>query len=251
VTGRHRAGLNLRRRLAATISERTSVLAGPFVSPTSEQKKTRVLIADDHALMREGLKAILSTAPDIEVVAEATDGRAALRLIAEVHPDLVLMDISMPGMNGIEALHVMCERHAEVRVIMLSMHSDAEHVTRALNAGAHGYVLKDAAGTELLNAIRTVRAGQNYLSPAVQHVIRRARAGPHASGSALATLSMRERQVLQLVAEGKSSAEIAALVHLSPKTVETYRSRIMKKLGLRDLTALVRFALKHGITSPD
>lgn len=211
--------------------------------------KLRVLIADDHALMRDGLKAFLAMASDIEVVAEASDGRAALRLIVEAGPDLVLMDVGMPGLNGIEAVRILRRRGIDTRVIVLSMHSGAEYVSRAFGAGANGYVLKESAGTELLKAIRSVQAGDRYLSPALRHLTLHPGFSEAQSEDPLSKLSMRERQVLQLAAEGKSSVEIAGIVHLSPKSVETYRSRIMKKLALPDRTALVRFALKHGVTT--
>jgi DNA-binding NarL/FixJ family response regulator len=217
----------------------------------SEAMKLRVVIADDHRLMRDGLKALFATEPDISVVAEASDGRDALRLIAEAQPDVVLMDISMPGLNGIEALRMVRERHPATRVVVLSMHSDAEHVARALNAGANGYVLKDAAGSDLVTAIRAIRGGHSYVSAGLQHLTSQPRPKSGTPEGPLGTLSRRERQVLQLVAEGRSTADIAALVHLSPKTVETYRSRLMKKLDLHDRTALVKFALKHGVTSLD
>jgi DNA-binding NarL/FixJ family response regulator len=209
-----------------------------------------VLIADDHALMRDGLKALLASSHDLQVVGEASDGHRAVRAVFELQPDIVLMDIAMPEMNGIEAVRAICERSSEARVIVLSMHSDAEHVFRAFDAGACGYLLKEAAGTELHDAIRAVRGGRRYVSPAlkaldVASMATEGRRGP------LEALSTRERQVLQLAVEGRSSAEIATLVHLSPKTVETYRSRVMKKLGVPDLAALVKFALKHGLTPPD
>jgi DNA-binding NarL/FixJ family response regulator len=208
------------------------------------------LIADDHALMRDGLKALLAHDIDLEVVGEASDGRDALRGYLSIRPDVLLMDIAMPDLNGIEALRSIRERADNARVIMLSMHSDAEHVFRAYEAGASGYLLKEAAGTELKDAIRSVYEGRRYTSSALAHLD----AATQRRGAKLCpleSLSARERQVLQLAAEGKSSVEIAAIVHLSPKTVDTYRSRLMKKLGVGDMAALVKFALKHGITSLD
>jgi DNA-binding NarL/FixJ family response regulator len=207
----------------------------------------RVLLADDHTLLREGLRALLSAHPGIVVVAGVGDGREALRRTEELKPDVLVMDVSMPGLNGIEAAHLIRARCPQTQVVMLSMHSSTEHVFRALRAGALGYVLKESAATEVIAAVQAVHAGQRYLSPALRDAAATdsaGRAGP------LESLSARERQVLQLVVEGKSSAEIARIVHLSPKTVETYRSRLMKKLGVADVTSLVKFAIQHGLTPP-
>jgi DNA-binding NarL/FixJ family response regulator len=212
--------------------------------------KLRVFIADDHTLMREGLKALLSSSSDIEVVAEASEGREAVRLVLSLRPDIVLMDIGLPGLNGIEALRAIRQRGGTACVIMLTMHSDVEHVYRAFGAGADGYLLKEAAGTELLAAIGAIQNGRKYVSRGLGDIDPSVLSGT-TQLSPLSALSARERQVLQLVVEGKSSSDIAALVHLSRKTVETYRSRIMKKLGAPDVAALVKFAVKHGITSID
>lgn len=209
----------------------------------------RVLLADDHAMMRDGLQALLQAAADIEVAGSASNGREALRLAAELNPDVIVMDITMPDMNGLEALALLREKHPRIRVVMLSMHSSSEHVYRALNAGAAGYLLKESAGEDIVTAIRRVHAGRSYMSPALAALERRS--APRSDGGGpLASLSSRERQVLQLVVEGRSSSEIAALVHLSPKSVDTYRSRLMKKLGVGDLPALVKFAVRHGLTPP-
>ena len=206
----------------------------------------RVLLADDHAMMRDGLKALLSASPDISVVAEVSNGGDAVRRAQELKPDVVVMDIAMPDLNGIEAARMLRDRCPETRVVILSMHSSSEHVFRAFEAGAAGYLLKESAGTEAEAAVRTVHGGQSYLSRAIAalapHTRPPGRAGP------LDSLSARERQVLQLVVEGHSSAEIATRVHLSPKSVETYRSRLMKKLGVSDVPSLVKFAIHHGIT---
>lgn len=209
----------------------------------------RVLLADDHAMLRDGLQALLQAAADIEVAGSASNGREALRLAAELNPDVIVMDITMPDMNGLEALALLREKHPRIRVVMLSMHSSSEHVYRALNAGAAGYLLKESAGEDIVTAIRRVHAGRSYMSPALAALERRS--APRSDGGGpLASLSSRERQVLQLVVEGRSSSEIAALVHLSPKSVDTYRSRLMKKLGVSDLPALVKFAVRHGLTPP-
>jgi len=209
----------------------------------------RVMIADDHQLMREGLRALLASAADIAVIAEVGDGREAVRRAEELRPDVVIMDIAMPVLNGIEAALILRRTCPATRIVMLSMYSTSEHVYRALEAGAAGYLLKESAGTEVLAAVRAVHAGGRYLSKAVADLVQAwdARAN---HGSPLERLSARERQVLQLVVEGKSSAEIARTVHLSPKTVETYRSRIMGKLGVGDVPALVKFAIQHGLTPP-
>jgi two-component system, NarL family, response regulator NreC len=209
----------------------------------------RVLLADDHAMMRDGLQALLQAAPDIEVAGSASNGREALRLAAELQPDVVVMDIAMPDLNGIEALGLLRRKHPQTRVLMLSMHSSSEHVHRALNAGAAGYMLKESAGEEIVTAIRAVHAGRAYLSRALATMERHAAPRGNDSGP-LASLSSRERQVLQLVVEGRSSSEIAALLHLSPKSVDTYRSRLMKKLGIDNISGLVKFAVQHGLTPP-
>jgi len=213
---------------------------------TTGDTRIRVLLADDHAMMLDGLKALLATAPDIRVVAEVANGRDAVRRTLELRPQVVIMDVSMPDLNGIEAARLLRERLPDVRVVILSMHSSSEHVYRALEAGAAGYLLKESAGSELALAVRTVHTGRRYLSSALHTTeVAERPVGP------LASLSSRERQVMQLVVEGRSSAQIAAMVSLSPKTVETYRSRLMKKLGVGDVTSLVKFAIQHGLTTSD
>jgi DNA-binding NarL/FixJ family response regulator len=211
----------------------------------------KLFLADDHAVVRDGLKFLLEAQQDIEVVGDADNGRDAVRLVAQLHPDIVILDIAMPGLNGIEAAGQIREACPSTQVIMLSMHSTSEHVFRALQAGARGYLLKESAGVEVVNAIRAVLAGRRYLSQKISdqviddYVSRRETVGAE---SPLARLSAREREVLQLVVEGKSSADIAETLFLSPKTVETYRSRLMKKLGISDLPSLVKFAIQHGLT---
>lgn len=207
----------------------------------------KVLLADDHTVMRAGLTTLIEIGAAATVVAAVANGRDAVAAAVRLMPDVVVMDISMPDLNGIEATRLIRERCPATQVVMLSMHSSREQVHRAFTAGATGYVLKDAAGTEVLAAVRAAAGGRRYVSRAIGDFT----IDSTALSSPLARLSSRERQVLQLVVEGKSSAEIAGLVHLSPKTVETYRSRLMKKLGVSDVPALVKFAIQHGITTLD
>jgi DNA-binding NarL/FixJ family response regulator len=214
-------------------------------------KPIRVLVADDHAVVRDGLAAILNAQPDIEVVAQAGDGEEVLRQVPAMKPDVVLMDIAMPRLNGLEAAALLRERHPDVQVVILSMYATPEHIYQALKAGALGYLVKASAGQEVVQAVRAVAAGRRFLSAQVadtltEDYLRRREAADEPGP--LARLSPQERRVLQLVAEGYSSAEIAAMLHLSPKTVETYRHRIMTKLNLRNLAELIRFAIQHGLT---
>lgn len=209
--------------------------------------KIRVLLADDHAMMRDGLQALLQAAPDIEITGSVGNGREAVNTAMAVKPDVVIMDVTMPDMNGIEATGLLRDKLPQVRVVMLSMHSSSEHVYRALGAGAAGYLLKESAGEEIVSAVRTTHAGRQYMSRALAGLDRRA-APRDGITSPLESLSTRERQVLQLVVEGRSSVEIAALIHLSPKSIDTYRSRLMKKLGITDVTGLVKFAIQQGLT---
>lgn len=213
-----------------------------------------VFVADDHAVVRDGLKLLLETQADIQVVGEATDGRQAVRRVGQLRPQVVIVDISMPELNGIEAAIQIKDVCPETKVIILSMHSSLEQIFHALQAGAQGYLLKEVAGIDVIQAVRTVAAGQRYLSQKISDLIvdeyLRQRKGT-AGNSPFDRLASREREVLQLVAEGKSTAEIAQILPLSPKTVDTYRSRIMKKLGLKDLSALIKFAVQHGLIQVD
>jgi DNA-binding NarL/FixJ family response regulator len=209
-----------------------------------------VFLADDHAVVRDGLKLLLETQADIRVVGEATDGRQAVRQAARLLPRVAILDIGMPELNGIEAARQIKEACPKTQVIILSMHSSSEHIFQALQAGARGYLLKEAAGVEVIQAVRAVNNGRRYLSQKVADLVidEYLRQGEAAvKGSPLTRLASREREILQLVAEGKSTTQIAQILPLSPKTVETYRSRLMKKLGLKDLSALIRFALQHGL----
>lgn len=208
-----------------------------------------VFLADYHAVVRDGLKLLLETEADIRVVGQATDGRQAVRQVARLLPRVAILDIAMPELNGIEAARQITEACPKTQVIILSMHSSSEHIFQALRAGARGYLLKEAAGTEVIQAVRAVNHGGRYLSQKIADLVidtylRQGEAV--ALDSPLNSLAPREREVLQLVAEGKSTAQIAQILPLSPKTVESYRSRLMKKLGLKDRSALIRFALQHG-----
>jgi DNA-binding NarL/FixJ family response regulator len=208
-------------------------------------------LADDHAVVRDGLHFLLEAQHDIQVVGEAGNGRDAVRQVAQLCPDVVIVDIAMPELNGIEATRQIAEVYPPAQVIILSMHSTTEHIFRALQAGARGYLLKESAGVEVINAVRAVHSGRRYLSQKISDTVLdeyvRQREAVETQ-SPLASLSSREREVLQLVVEGKSSAEIADTLSLSPKTVETYRSRLMLKLDIQDLPALVKFAIRHGLT---
>jgi len=211
----------------------------------------RVLLADDHAVVRDGLRALLEAQPGIEVVGDVSNGRDAVRASQRLAPDVVVMDIAMPDLNGIEATLQIQELSPSPRVLILSMHSTTEHIFRALQAGARGYLLKDSAGKEVVEAVRVVHVGRRYLSQKIaatvidDYIAERHRTSP------LDSLSPRERQILQLIAEGKTSAEVGAMLFLSPKTVDTYRSRMMHKLNIGDLPNLVKFAIQNGITQLD
>jgi DNA-binding NarL/FixJ family response regulator len=211
----------------------------------------RVLLADDHSLVRAGIRSLLGAMLEVEVVAEASSGEEALELAARARPDVVLMDIAMKGMTGLEAAAMLRERLPEVRVVILSMHSGEEYVLQALRAGAAGYLLKDAATGELELALRSVMRGESWLSPAVSRQVVEGYVQRTASEAAPEVLTARQREVLRLVAGGKSTKEIAFLLNLSVKTVETHRAQIMERLGIRDVAGLVRYALRTGLVPPD
>jgi len=211
----------------------------------------KVLLADDHAMVRDGLKLLLESQQDITVVGLAANGREAVKLVKNTAPDVVILDIAMPELNGLEAALKIRDALPRTRIIILSMHATSEHVFRALQAGADGYLLKESAGAEVVRAVRTAYAGRRYLSEKIATVaqgMNLSEQGAASAKSPLESLSEREREVLQLVVEGGSSAEIASAINLSPKTVETYRSRIMQKLDVHDVPGLVKFALRHGVT---
>jgi two-component system, NarL family, response regulator NreC len=207
----------------------------------------RILIADDHGVVAEGLKSLAEAEPGIEVVGIVADGREAVKHARESKPDVVVMDMSMPELNGADATQAILQNDPTCRVIVLSMYAEREYVRRALKAGAMGYVIKRSAAKELVDAIRAVHAGQRYLSPRVADVM--IEAGADDKDDLLSKLSMREREVLQLLAEGNTGAEIAQRLSLSQKTVETYRARLVEKLGIRDVAGLVKFAIQRGLVS--
>jgi two-component system, NarL family, response regulator NreC len=209
----------------------------------------RILLADDHAVLRAGLKALLNAEADMMVVGEAGDGRTCVRLAAELQPDVVLLDINMPGASGLEALAELGQRAPNSRVLVLTMHDDAVYLRQVLASGGAGYILKQAADNELLTAIRTVHHGGVFLHPAHTQVLLESGPSdpPAGSDNLVSGLSEREQEVLQLIALGHTNKEIAQKLFLSVKTVETYKARLMEKLNLRTRAALVRFALKHGL----
>ena len=210
----------------------------------------RILIADDHGVVAEGLKHLVEAEADMQVIALVGDGREAVQQARDAQPDVVLMDLSMPELNGADATRAILARDPKCRVIVLSMYAQREYVRRALKAGAAGYVVKRSAAKEVVEAIRAVHAGQRYLSPRVADVVLEDYSDDKADDP-LARLSAREREVLQLLAEGRTGAEIAQRLSLSQKTVETYRARLVEKLGIRDLAGLVRFAIQRGLVSLD
>jgi two-component system response regulator NreC len=214
-------------------------------------ERSRVLLVDDHRIVREGLRAVLKSQMGLEVVGEATDGSEAVRLDAELAPDVILMDVAMRGMTGIEATRRIVAERSNPRILALSMHADRRIVNEMLGAGASGYLLKDCAAEELAAAIKTVLAGKVYLSPAIKSTLAAKRPGsPGHAGldKADPMLTRREREVLQHVADGKTSARIAEDLGVSIKTVETHRKQIMDKLGIRTIAGLTKYALRHGIT---
>ena len=213
-----------------------------------------IFIADDHTIVRDGLRALLEIDGDIKYIGGASDGRSAVQQVRELRPDVILMDISMPELNGIDATSRIMAEMPEARIIILSMHSTTEHVYRALQVGARGYLLKEAAGKEIVAAVRSVARGKRYLSEKISEMMMddiSHRNGRERDQSPLERLSQREREILQLVAEGKSSSDIAAILFLSPKSVDTYRSRLMGKLAIKDFAGLIRFAIIHGLTRLD
>ena len=207
--------------------------------------QTSVFIADDHTLMREGLRSLLASKANISVAGVAENGFEAVREVLRLKPQVVLMDISMPGLNGLEATRQITERCPASKVIILSMHATIEHYHQAIRAGASGYLLKESATDEIVQAVRCARLGRRYISSSL---IARFEYKPDIE-SPLDGLSRREREILQLVAENHCSSSIARILNISPKSVDTYRSRLMRKLSLRGTPDLVKFAIRHGLTS--
>ena len=211
----------------------------------------RILLADDHGIIRQGLRSLLEKQPDLEIVAEAKNGREALALVGQEEPDVVIMDITMPNLNGITATHKIVSESSKTRVIALSIHSDKRFVTGMLRAGASGYILKECLSDELVQAIRTVAAGGTYLSPRITGVVvdeyvKRFSSGV---GSRLPMLTNRQQQILQLLAEGKSTKQMALELYVSTKTIEANRRQIMEKLNMHSVAELTKYAVREGLTS--
>jgi DNA-binding NarL/FixJ family response regulator len=206
--------------------------------------RLKILLADDHTIVRQGLKLILSAHADLEVVGEAANGREAVELADRLRPDIVLMDVQMPELNGIDATKKMVAANPRIRILVLSMHKESVYVREILKAGARGYILKDAIDTELLNAIRSVAKGDGYISPAVAGALNEKTKDP---SNPVDMLSAREREVLLLIADGKTNKEIATHLNLSVYTVDSHRGKIMEKLNLHSAGELVRFAMKNGL----
>jgi DNA-binding NarL/FixJ family response regulator len=212
--------------------------------------KIRVLLADDHAVVRKGLRFLLERAPDMEIVGEASDGREAVRLAAELKPHVVVMDIGMPQLNGIEATAQIVKQNPQVCVIILSVHSDESYLLRALSAGAKGYLLKDSAEEDLVRAVQVAAQGKPFFSPAISEKLLEdymRYLQQRGLKDSYELLTDREKEILQLLAEGKSNKEVAALLNLSPYTVETHRAHIMQKLNLHNTAEIVLYAVRKGI----
>ncbi len=212
----------------------------------------RVLLADDHALVRSGIRMVLESLAGVQVVAEAEDGRRAFDLVQTLRPDVVLLDISMPELNGLEAAARIRSQHAQAKVVILSMHAGVDYVMQAFRAGASGYILKDATPPELEFALRAVARGETYISPRISgRVLEQFIQVADGAKSPLESLSSRQREILQLIAEGRSTKQIAARLGVSIKTVETHRAQLMQRLDIHGLAGLVRFAVRHGVVSED
>lgn len=214
----------------------------------------KVFLADDHAVVRDGLQSMMEAQGDIEVIGHAGNGYEAVGKITELCPDVAVVDIAMPEMNGIDVTQEVIKACPSTRVVILSMYSTTEHILQALRAGALGYVLKESAGVEVIDAVRAVHAGHRYLSEKIlDRVVADyvSRSATVTIKSSLERLTLREREVLQLVVEGKSSVEISLILDISAKTIDTHRSRLMKKLDIRNIGDLVKFGLRHGLTPPE
>ncbi len=214
--------------------------------------KLRVVLCEDHTLVRAGLSSLLASFPGISIAGEASDGRQGLALVRETRPDVVLMDIAMPGLNGLEATAKIKKEFPEVRVVILSMYSNEEYVLQALRAGAAGYLLKEAATSELKTALDTVASGKTYLSASIsKSAIDDYLARVETAKVPLDKLTPRQREILQLMVEGNSTRKIAEILHVSAKTVETHRAQLQERLEIYDVPGLVRFAIRVGLISPD
>jgi two-component system response regulator NreC len=216
-------------------------------------RKIKVVVADDHTILRQGIKALLDNQEGIEVVGEAKDGREAIKTIEELLPDVILMDIAMPGLNGLEATRRIKKKFPKVKVVVLTMHANEEYIFQILNAGADGYLVKEAAFQDLISAINAVHRGEAFMSPSISKkvmtdYIQRAQ-GEEKVG--FDTLTTREREILQLVAEGNSNKKIAEALFISPKTVETHRAHIMDKLNIHDRAGLIKYAIRKGMINLD
>ena len=211
----------------------------------------KILLADDHRLMREGLRSLLEEQPDFTVVGEADNGKTAVQLAANLMPDIIIMDISMPGLNGIDATQQILSICAKSKVIALSMHTERRTVLEMINAGATGYLLKDCAFEEVVQAVRTVASNSTYLSPKIAEIVIKdyVHRIPKDELSSLSSLTTREREVLQLLSEGKKTKEIADMLRVSVKTAESYRQHIMEKLNIHSIAELTKYAIREGITS--
>lgn len=214
---------------------------------------TKIILADDHAIVRHGLSKLLQQENDVEIIAQAKDGHMTLDLVQELSPDIVIMDVAMPELNGIEATRLIARDHPNVKVIALSMHSGRKFVIEMIKAGASGYLLKDCAFEELSDAIKTVMSNKTYLSPSITDVVveNYVRGNPEEGASAFSVLTQREREVLQLLSEGKTTKQIGRSLHISPKTVEAHRLRIMNKLGMDSVAQLTKYAIQEGLTLPE
>jgi two-component system response regulator NreC len=210
-----------------------------------------VLVADDHGIVREGLRRLLEDEEDLQVSGEARDGREVLEQVQEEKPEVVILDINMPHLGGLETLQRLRAKHPDVKVILLSVHGDAPFIQSAISLGADGYVLKNGRAAEIVTAIRAVTKGGSYFSPVVaREIVEQLRTPREDSHDPFSVLSTREREVLHLIAEGLSAKEVATQLNISTKTVEAHRTSLMRKLGVRKATELVRYALRHGLIEP-
>ncbi len=208
----------------------------------------KIFIADDHPIVREGLKAVLSKQLGVDVIGMSGDGDDTIEQVLTLRPDILVLDLAMPGCDGIEIIRRVLAESKDTRIVVVSVNSTVQRIFQALENGARGYLLKDDASTKIIDAIHAVQLGRRYLSPQVAEIVATG-LSDRSAADMLQTLSRREREILTLVTNGKSSTEIGKQLHLSPKTVDTYRSRLMQKLEINDITGLVKFAIAHGITS--